>query len=98
VTRQVSFHRLALQELNEAARYYGLESPDLGVEFLTEIERCTRSTLDSPESAPILIGSVRRRLAHRFPYAVLYTIKPSRIRILAIMHLKRRPMYWAGRR
>jgi hypothetical protein len=33
----------------------------------------------------------------RFPYAVLYSIKPDRIRVLAVMNQKRRPMYWVGR-
>ncbi len=32
-----------------------------------------------------------------FPYALLYKIKPSGIRILAVMNLKRRPTYWVGR-
>ena len=93
----VSFHRLAERELTEAAQYYDSERPGLGAAFLNEIQRCIRSILDSPEAAPIVAGSVRRRLARRFPYAVLYSVKPAEIRILAIMHLKRRPMYWVGR-
>ena len=32
-----------------------------------------------------------------FPYALLYTVKPDGIRILAVMNLKRRPAYWVGR-
>ena len=94
---RVSFHRLAKQELKEAARYYDSESPGLGPEFLKEIEHCMQSILDYPEAAPILAGEVRRRLTRRFPYAVLYSIKPTRIRVLAVMHLRRRPMYWVGR-
>jgi hypothetical protein len=34
----------------------------------------------------------------RFPYALLYSVKnPNGIRILAVMNLKRRPMYRVGR-
>lgn len=97
MSRRAGFHRLARQELKEAAHYYDSESPGLGSEFLNEIERCIQSILDYPEAAPILDGHVRRRLTRRFPYAVLYSVKPRGIRILAVMNLKRRPMYWVGR-
>ena len=33
----------------------------------------------------------------RFPYAVLYSIRPGWIRVLAVMNRKRRPTYWVGR-
>jgi len=91
------FHRLAERELNEAAQYYEVEEPGLGSSFLQDIDRCLRSIEDRPEAGAILRGSVRRRLLRRFPYALLYKIKPSGIRILAVMNLKRRPGYWVGR-
>ena len=91
------FHRLAEQELNEAAQHYDLEDPGLGSSFLQEVDRCLQSLEAHPEAGAILRGSVRRRLLRRFPYALLYKIKPSGIRILAVMNLKHRPAYWVGR-
>ena len=91
------FHRLADRDLNEAAQYYELEKPGLGSSFLREVDRCLRAIEKHPEAGLILRGSVRRRLLRRFPYALLYTIKPDSIRILAVMNLKRRPTYWVGR-
>lgn len=91
------FHRLAERELNEAARYYDLEEPGLGSSFLQEVDRCLQSIETHPEAGAILRGLVRRRLLRRFPYALLYKIKPSGIRILAVMNLNRRPTYWVGR-
>jgi hypothetical protein len=41
-------------------------------------------------------GSIRRRLIRRFPYALLYRVKPTEVRILAVMNLKRRPAYWVA--
>ncbi len=87
------FHRLAERELNEATEYYDLENPGLGFSFLKEVDRCLQSIEDHREAGVILRGSVRRRLLRRFPYALLYKIKPSGIRILAVMNLKRRPTY-----
>ena len=93
----VSFHRLARRELTESAQFYDVESPGLGSSFLDEVEHCTQAILEYPEAGPIVMGTVRRRLLPRFPYALLYSIKPDAIRILAVMNLKRRPMYWVGR-
>ncbi len=80
---RLGFHRLAARELRSS--------------FLDEVNRCLQSIEDHPEAAMILRDSVRRRLLRGFPYALLYKIKPSGIRILAIMNLKRRPTYWVGR-
>ena len=91
------FHRLAERELNEAAQYYDLEDPGLGSSFLQEVARCLQSIEAHPEAGAVLRGDVRRRLLHRFPFALLYKVKPSGIRILAVMNLRRRPTYWAGR-
>lgn len=33
----------------------------------------------------------------QIPLRTLYKIKPTDIRILAVMNLKRRPTYWVGR-
>jgi hypothetical protein len=91
------FHRLAEHELNEAGQYYDLEERGLGSSFLEEVDRCLQSIEAHPEAGAIIRGSVRRRLLRRFPYALVYKIKPSGIRILAVMNLKRRPTYWVGR-
>lgn len=94
---EVSFHRLAELELNEAAAYYELERPGLGARFLREVDRCIESLVKHPQAGALILEDVRRRLVRRFPYAVMYTIKPEGVRILGIMNLKRRPLYWVGR-
>lgn len=86
--RRPEFHRLADRELNEAVQYYELESPALGLAFLKEIERCLERIVDHPDAGTILRGSVRRRLVRRFPYPLLYKVKPDGIRVLAVMNLK----------
>ena len=92
-----SFHDLATIELNEAAQYYERESPGLGAAFVADVERSTAAILEYPEASPIIGGSIRRRLLRRFPYGLLYRVRSDRVRILAVMNLKRRPAYWVGR-
>jgi toxin ParE1/3/4 len=93
----VSFHRLAEMELNDAAAKYEAKRAGLGARFLMEVDRCIQFVVQDPEAGLVLIEPVRRRLVSRFPYAVLYTMKPGGVRILAIMHLRRRPFHWVGR-
>lgn len=94
---RASFNELAERELNDAMQYYERERMDLGSAFIAEVERATAMILDHPEASPTILGDVRRRLCHRFPYGLLYSIKGEEIRILAVMNLRRRPGYWAGR-
>jgi toxin ParE1/3/4 len=93
----VSFNPLAERELNDAAQYYESESQGLGVAFLAEVERCCAAIIEHPQAGRIIRGAVRRRLIARFPYAVLYTLRPGVVRVVAVMNLKRRPGYWVGR-
>lgn len=93
----ISFHPLAERELNDTARYYDLESPGLGRAFLDAVRSTCVSISDHPQSGTLIAGAIRRRLIRRFPYGLLYSMRPGGIRILAVMSLKRRPAYWVGR-
>ncbi|MNC88169.1 hypothetical protein D3C83_39590 [compost metagenome] len=61
------------------------------------MERGTDEIVRNPAAGLVVRGAIRRRLIRRFPYALLYRATSSEIRILAVMNLKRRPAYWAGR-
>ena len=93
----VSFNPLAEQELNDAAQYYEIESQGLGAAFLAEVRRCCEGIVQYPGAGHTAVGSIRRRLVRRFPYAILYATHPGVVRVLAVMNLKRRPTYWVGR-
>lgn len=95
--RVARFHRLARRELTEAADYYDRESPGLGTAFLDVVEACVSEILEHPEAGAPIHADVRRRLAPRFPYGVVYAVESDVVRVLAVMHLKRRPMYWVDR-
>jgi plasmid stabilization system protein ParE len=98
LSRHVVFQALADLELNDAAQYYEREFRGLGAAFLTEVQRSSDSILDHPNVGVVVRGDVRRRLVARFPYALIYRVTSQQVRILAVMNLKRRPLYWVGRR
>lgn len=94
----VVFHELAEEELNEAAAYYAEARPGLGEAFLNEAHRAVEALSSSPLAGTVVDRDVRWWLLSRFPYSILYRVRPDHIRVLAIAHQKRRPLYWRGRR
>lgn len=93
----VTFNALAEAELNDAVQYYETEQVGLGAAFLAEVRRCTTAIAEFPEASPVVRGQIRRRLCNTFPYALLYEPQADQIRVLAVMHQRRRPHYWVGR-
>lgn len=91
------FHPEALEEYKNAARYYEECQPRLGHRFIASVEQAILHIVEKPEQWKILEQDVRRYLTRVFPYAVLYTIEPDYILIIAVMHCHREPGYWKNR-
>ena len=95
--KTVRFILPAEREMLDAARYYALQAPGLGDDFLDKITSAVRDIGEHPDRWPVLRFDIRRRRVHRFPYALLYRIDPDEVVILATMHLHRHPDYWINR-
>lgn len=95
--KTVRFLLPAELEMLDAAHYYGLHSPGLGIDFINKIGSAIQDISQNPEQWPIVRPLIRRRIIHRFPYCLLYRIDPDEILILATMHMRRHPDYWINR-
>ena len=63
-----------------------------------EIYAAIKRAEQYPKAWTLLDGEIRRSLANRFPYGVLYSSeKDGDIYIIAVMHLHRHPDYWKKR-
>ena len=93
----IQFHPAAEAEMNEAAAFYEDASSGLGEDFLAELERTLNQIRANPKAAPIIMGKVQRRVLRKYPYSIIHTVRGEQIRILAIMHHRRRPFYWRKR-
>ena len=98
MSRLFSIHEAAEAEINEAADFYDLVDPGLGVVFVDEVQRAIESISEFPDAAPLVRGRVRKNPLVKFPYSLVYSVRPDEIRLLAVAHQKRRPFYWRGRR
>lgn len=91
------FQKEALEEYRQAAQWYGNREAQLALRFVGEVESAIRRVLDAPTSGRAIEEDVRRCLTHVFPYAILYTIEPEFVLIVAVMHCGREPGYWKER-
>ncbi len=83
--------------MNEAVDYLNRESTGLGEIFLDDIQYAIDIIVSHPKIAPVIKERVRRKLLRRFPYSLIYSVVGEEIRILAVMHQRRRPFYWRHR-
>jgi hypothetical protein len=89
-------------ELAEAVLWYEARNEGLGLDLLAEIEVTLPLVGDRPRSFPRLQDvraavEIRRALLARFPYALVFLVRPGEVRVLAVAHAKRRPGYWLSR-
>lgn len=87
----------ALLEARNAAAFYEDSQPGLGKTFLASVEAATEEIVQHPLMWRRIKGRFRRYLVPRFPYGLIYAIQDDAIYVAAVMHLKRKPGYWALR-
>jgi plasmid stabilization system protein ParE len=91
------FHPEALAEYEEAVRYYAGRQEGLDLRFIACVEAAVHQVAAAPERWRLIDQDVRRCLTKVFPYAILYTIEPDYVLIVAVMHCHREPGYWRRR-
>ncbi len=97
LARRVEFLEEALEEAEQATRWYAERSPAAAAAFSDELEKAGAAILAGPLTWPRALHGTRRYLLWRFPFSVIFRIEPGRIVIIAIAHSSRKPGYWAKR-
>jgi plasmid stabilization system protein ParE len=95
--KSFSLNEDAIAELYEAGVHYESEREGLGIQFVTAVREDIDFICQFPEAMQRIRRDVRRKVMSRFPYNIIYKILPDKIRVLAVAHQKRRPLYWANR-
>ncbi|MGA9777547.1 MAG: type II toxin-antitoxin system RelE/ParE family toxin [Verrucomicrobiia bacterium] len=90
-------HPEADEELEAAALWYEERQSGLGEDFLDEFERTLRRIVAEPERWRKIRGDNRKLNFHRFPFAIVYSVRADILYLKAVMHLHRRPFYWRHR-
>ena len=95
--RQFRYLTPARAELRGAARYYRDRSPRVAGSFMAAVQVAVEAVLEFPEAAAIVQGDTRGKVLLKFPYTILYRMDGDVVVIVAVMHQKQRPEYWADR-
>lgn len=103
---RIELHPEAHAEIRAAAIWYEEQRPHLGDGFVAEVSAMLVRIEEAPTSFPPWPGvssirkalpPIRRAVLQRFPYAIAFESHPESVRILAVAHTKRRPLYWLSR-
>ena len=93
----VRLHPRAEQDASAAYSWYLDRNPVIAEIFIVELNSAMEHIARNPRRWPRMCDPYRRYLLGRFPYSVVYQVKPRHIEVLAIAHHRRRPAYWARR-
>ncbi|MBC7784034.1 MAG: type II toxin-antitoxin system RelE/ParE family toxin [Burkholderiales bacterium] len=91
------FHAAARIEFLQAVVYYESHRSGLGEAFEREVYSRIQDLLAAPHSFPSVRKTIHRCATRRFPYAIVYSILPKEVIILAVAHQSRLPGYWRRR-
>ena len=95
----VSISPEAERELTDVAIIYAeQESTELGLAFIVEFERALEVLRENPNLGAPWRDMMQRFPLRRFPYSVLFVVKGTELRVMALAHQRRRPGSWSVRK
>lgn len=99
---RVRLSREAAAELEEAARWYELQSPGLGGKLLDAVEQALDLMQDPtppllPMSGTAGARGAKRMILRRFPFSIVTVERNGEHIVVAFAHHARRPGYWQDR-
>lgn len=90
----VIFDPDARAEFLSSVKFYEDCQSKLGHRFRLAVDSAIQNIAETPFRYRILHVPFRRYLLPKFPFAIIYSIEPDHIRIVAVAHTKRKPGYW----
>jgi len=104
VSKPFSVHPLAEEELDEALAWYDKEAggggsgDELVRRFVRYYAKIEAEVVADPERWAFVYKDYRRRVFTGWPYSLIYYATEAEVRIIALAHGWRRPLYWRNRR
>ncbi|MCP9779336.1 MULTISPECIES: type II toxin-antitoxin system RelE/ParE family toxin [Cyanobium] len=86
----------ARQDLIETRQWYDLRQAGFGTVFARAFADAIERMQAQPLSYPAVVGSIRRVILQRFPYAIYFRVETDEIVVLAV-HSRQDPGRWRER-
>ena len=90
---EVIYHPLVRGDVEEALSYYRKIAAPLADEFHAELRSIINQAAENPLRFHPADQGFRRANLKRFPYHLLYEIRPESLRVMLVRHNKRHPQY-----
>lgn len=74
-----------------AAASYDQQAPGLGNFFIAHVETVLDQLRDYPEMYQVIFRPVRRAVLRRFPFAVIYHLRPASVEVLGVLPCRANP-------
>lgn len=74
-----------------AAVSYDRQAPGLGNSFIAHVETVLDQLSDYPEMYQVIFRPVRRAVLRRFPFAVIYHLRPASVEVLGVLPCRADP-------
>jgi len=89
----------AAEDIVSAARWYDSQRAGLGLELLGALDAAFARIREHPTLYPFTELAPRHRKAAltRFPYVVIYELRPDEVEVVAVAHTRRFPGFWVSR-
>jgi hypothetical protein len=84
-------------EIDQASRWYDMQSSGLGPDFLRAVGASLAVIQRNPFQYQVVHGEVRRAQLRRFPHSLIYTVTDREIVVAACIHGRRGPKRWRDR-
>lgn len=89
-------------EILSAMLFYEDRQAGLGQDYFERVSATIELIAHDPQRYPVYEGKrlsrvFRRAAVDRFPYIVVYQIRPDETLIVAVAHSSQQPGYWEGR-
>ena len=94
---RLEVHSEAREEFLQAVSFYDAQVPGLGLRFITEIQRCQKALLETPQIGRPYGRRMRKfTVGDKFPYSIVYVVLAHVLFVLAYAHGLRRPLTFDG--
>ena len=87
----------AATDFTESLCWYAERSPELALQFESEIDGALSRISDSPDRFPAFDDRHRYLQMRRFPYLIIYRQHGNTTTIIAVAHTSRAPGFWRDR-
>jgi len=100
--KPVELDHEAEAEFLDAVGWYAERSAKVARRFIAAVETTSSDLSRWPRRFPVMDEPgtdrpIRRARVRGFPYALVFVELPEEIRVLAVAHQRRRPLYWVSR-